>query len=86
MTVKLPELSFEEWLRLHDMFQQTEGWRIGLRHALGLILETRGLQLSAEQKQRVKDCDNGWQIRSWVRRAITISSTDELFEETPDTE
>lgn len=51
-----------------------------MRHALGLILEARGLVLSKEQQDRVASAC-GWDVRKWVRKALTVSSTDELFVE-----
>jgi hypothetical protein len=45
------------------------------------VLETRGLVLSAEQKQVVEASDDAIEIRAWIRRAVTVSSTVELFDD-----
>lgn len=65
---------------LHNQRLTYKGWVLGLRHALGLILKSRGLALSNDQKERV-DAALGWDVRQMVCRALTVSSTDELFVE-----
>jgi hypothetical protein len=77
---QLPELTPELAFMLHNQQVMYKGWVLGLRRALGLILEARGLALSKAQKERV-DSALGWDVHQLVRRALTVSSTDELFVE-----
>ena len=48
---QLPELSPERAFMLHDQQLLLKGWVLGLRRALGLILEARGLALSQSAKR-----------------------------------
>ena len=77
----LPDLPFKQAFKLRDQLLINEGWAFGMRHALGLILEeARGLVLSKEQQDGVAAAC-GWDVRKWVRKALTVSSTDDLFVE-----
>ena len=50
----------------------------GAAHVLA-VLETRGLAVSDEQRARIQSCTDIATLDRWVRRAVTIPSTDELF-------
>ena len=76
----LPDLPFEQAFKLRDQLLTHKGWVLGLRHALGLLLEANNLALSKEQQERVKSA-NGIELRHWIRRAAKVTSTDELFVE-----
>lgn len=41
----LQDLPFEQAFKLRDQLLINKGWAFGMRHALGLILEARGLVL-----------------------------------------
>jgi len=43
----------------------------------------RGLSLSAEQRERIATCRDLNQLSLWLRRAATVSSSDEVFAEDP---
>jgi hypothetical protein len=47
-----------------------------------LILETRGIEVTEEQRQRITGCGDPEQLEAWIRRAVTVTSADELFTET----
>lgn len=76
-----PEITLEQAQMIRRATLMHEGWLVGLRHALGVVLEVHGLVLSAEQKQVVEASDDAFEIRGWIRRAVTVSSTDDLFDE-----
>ncbi|WP_285494210.1 hypothetical protein [Actinomadura sp. NBRC 104425] len=56
-----------------------EGEAVGEAKSVLLILEARGITVTDEQRQRVLTCTDLQQLETWVRRAATISSADELF-------
>jgi hypothetical protein len=47
------------------------------------ILETRGIAVSPEQKQRIEQCSDLEKASRWVRQSVTLSSADELFDVVP---
>jgi hypothetical protein len=45
------------------------------------VLDARGLDITDAQRQRVLGCSDLQALARWLRRAVTVSSTDALFEE-----
>jgi hypothetical protein len=43
------------------------------------VLETRGLEISSDTRDRITRCDDLNMLETWIRRAVTVSSADELF-------
>ena len=58
---------------------EARGRAIGEALAVVTVLEARGLVVSPTQRDRILSCTDLVTIEQWVRRAIKISSTDELF-------
>lgn len=56
-----------------------EGEADGERDAVLLILKARALAITDEQRRRIQSCTDLSQLKSWVERAATASTTDELF-------
>ena len=54
---------------------------LGEINAVLTILETRGIAVSPEQRQRIQQCSDLDTASRWVRKAVTLSSVDELFDE-----
>jgi hypothetical protein len=44
------------------------------------VLETRGVPLSHEHRERILGSADLEELGKWVRKAVTVSSADELFE------
>ena len=44
------------------------------------VLDVRGLRLTDEQRDRIVNCTDLETLTHWHRRAITVDSTDALFE------
>jgi hypothetical protein len=44
-----------------------------------LLLDTRGLAVSEEQRKRVMSCRDAAQLEEWLRRALSARSVDELL-------
>jgi hypothetical protein len=60
---------------------KAEGEAKGKAEALLKLLDKRGLAMSDEQRGQVKDCTQIAQLDLWFDRAITASSTAEVFAE-----
>ena len=43
------------------------------------VLEARGLEVSADERERILACSELATLDGWVRKAATVSSTGELF-------
>lgn len=53
---------------------------MSLTDAIIAVLEERDLFVSDEARARITDCTDLDQLRAWVRRAVTVSSVEELFD------
>jgi hypothetical protein len=45
------------------------------------VLETRGVLVDSEQRERIRACTDLDTLQRWLRKAATAASTDELFAE-----
>jgi hypothetical protein len=57
-----------------------EGRHEGERAALFEVLAARGLEVDTETRQRILACTELMQLKAWLRKAVTVKSTQELFE------
>jgi hypothetical protein len=57
-----------------------EGRQEGRRKALHLVLEARGLALSAAQGERIDRCTSSKQLDAWLRRAAIVEKIEQLFD------
>jgi hypothetical protein len=51
----------------------------GEARAVLTVLDARGLAVSPTQRDRLLSCTDLAALEQWVRRAVTVASTDELF-------
>jgi hypothetical protein len=56
-----------------------EGEAKGEAKALLTVLRAAGIEVSAQADHHIKSCTDLTQLESWLARAVTITSTDELF-------
>jgi hypothetical protein len=74
-----------EFARKHDAIGQAKGVVLGQvkarAEAVISFLEARGIPLSGEQRERILACADLELLARWIRKAATISSADELFEQ-----
>ena len=56
-----------------------EGRAEGRAEALLLLVEARGLAITAQQRERILFCNDNAQLEAWVRKAVTVTSVDELL-------
>lgn len=56
-----------------------EGKAEGEADAILLVLQARGLEITAEERARITACADLAQLTTWVTRAATIRRTSELF-------
>ena len=68
---------FEE---IHEKGRE-EGKEEGKAEALLLVLDKQGLALSAEERARIADCHDGELLDRWFIRAISATTTAEVFRE-----
>jgi hypothetical protein len=59
---------------------QAEGEAKGEADAVLLVLKTRGLTLTDAQRTRIAGCTDLSLLRTWVTRAVTTTSVDDLFD------
>jgi hypothetical protein len=57
-----------------------EGLIEGERRALLEVLQARGLEVTKDQRAHIADCTDLEQLKAWVRSAITVASTGDLFQ------
>lgn len=43
------------------------------------VLDTRGLTVSSDVRERVETCTDPEQLRQWLRRAVVVQSANDLF-------
>lgn len=58
---------------------EAKGRAEGLAEALLTVLRAAGIEVSAQADHRIKSCTDLAQLESWLARAVTVRSTDELF-------
>lgn len=46
-----------------------------------LVLETRGIDVPVDVRERINGCDDVDLLRRWLTRAVTVSSAEEIFSE-----
>ena len=57
----------------------SQGEAKGEADALLAVLDVRGIGVPEEVRARVVGCTDIGQLRTWVRRAVTAESIDEVF-------
>lgn len=70
------ELFTSEFARRH----RGEGRVEGCAASILLVLEARCLQVSAAERQRITSCTDQVTLEGWIRRAVTVQATSQLFE------
>ncbi|MEV4324614.1 hypothetical protein ACIG5D_06955 [Microbispora rosea] len=56
-----------------------EGRAEGEIDSILTVLDARGLEISDEARERIRRCEDLSQLSTWVRRAATVASADDLF-------
>lgn len=59
---------------------KAEGEAIGRSGDIVIILEARGLPVSDEARERITHCTDLDTLDRWIRRAVTATSAEELFD------
>jgi hypothetical protein len=67
-----------EFAKKHQAKGRAEGEAKGRAEAVLVVLEARGIRVSGEARARILACVDVDQLDAWVRRAVTVSSVDEL--------
>jgi hypothetical protein len=58
---------------------EAKGKAQGKAEALLAVLEARDLAVTEEQRTRILACQDVAELEQWVRKAVAVSATDELF-------
>lgn len=72
----------EHWMRTRGPFQKglREGRVEGMRGALALVFELRGLQPTAAEQATIDDCADLDRLARWCQRAKTAECVAEIFD------
>jgi hypothetical protein len=76
---------YSKFAKEHFGRGKREGRAEGKAEAIIDILETRGLDVSETDRERIADCTDLRQLKRWLRRAIIAEKTADLFAENPGT-
>lgn len=57
-----------------------EGRAEGEIEAILTVLDARGLDIPSEARERISRCSDLHLLEKWIRRAVTVTSVDELFD------
>ena len=68
-----------DFAKKHQALGRTEGRAEGRAQALLDVLEERGLPISDVPRARILACTDTAQLSTWLRKAVTATSVDELF-------
>jgi flagellar biosynthesis/type III secretory pathway protein FliH len=60
-----------------------QGLQQGEVAALLEVLDARGLEVDDAARQRITACTDLAQLKLWLRKAVTVRSTQELFDSKP---
>ena len=58
---------------------KVEGRLEATRHTLLVVLQSRGLEPTHDESQRINDCDDIDRLEAWVARAATVQRVGDLF-------
>lgn len=56
-----------------------KGREEGEREALFEVLNARGLKVQEAERQRIESCTDLMQLKRWLRLAVSVRATEELF-------
>jgi hypothetical protein len=79
-TREIYETWYQNTLAEGEARGRAEGEARGELRALFTVLSARGLELSAEQARRVETCRDISLLEMWLRRAVTATSVDQVFD------
>lgn len=68
-----------DFAKKHRAAGRTEGKAEGKAEGVLQVLDARGIAVSEEQKARILACTDIAVLDRWIRRAVSVSSTEELF-------
>lgn len=82
MTAGLRDYRYQsEYARKYFADGELSGEQRGEARALLEVLDARGLAVSDEARARITGCADTDQLAHWIRRAVVITTTEELFAE-----
>ncbi|MEV4839129.1 hypothetical protein AB0K05_31840 [Nonomuraea sp. NPDC049486] len=67
------------WVRGWIAHGESLGEAKGEAKAILMVLETRGLEVSDETRERILGCTDQETLEAWIHKAVTVRSVEELF-------
>ncbi|MFC5819693.1 hypothetical protein [Nonomuraea harbinensis] len=67
------------WIAHGESLGEAKGEARGEAKAILMVLETRGLEVSDETRERILACTDQETLESWIHKAVTVRSVEELF-------
>ncbi|MFC9090618.1 hypothetical protein [Nocardiopsis dassonvillei] len=69
-----------------DTYEYSSAWTESLKaegraEDILLFLDARGIEVSAEARERISACRDHDQLSTWARRSAVVNHVDELFAE-----
>jgi hypothetical protein len=58
---------------------ERKGWAEGERNALWMLLKTRGLAATADERAMIEDCSDPKKLEQWIVRAVSAGSVGEVL-------
>ncbi|WP_405087209.1 hypothetical protein [Microbispora sp. NBC_01389] len=77
----LGEKYFSHWLEMGEVKGAAKGRAEGEIDAILNVLEARGLEVADDVRERICQCQDLDQLRTWVRRAVAVDSAHQIFAE-----
>jgi hypothetical protein len=68
-----------DFAKKHQAKGRAEGEAKGRAEAILEVLEARGLRVSDEARARILACTDGAQLNTWLRKAATATTVDQVF-------
>ncbi|HEX6472144.1 MAG TPA: hypothetical protein VF069_23835 [Streptosporangiaceae bacterium] len=70
---------YSDLVREHQAIGEARGEARGEAKALLLTLSARGIEVPEDARTRITGCEDLGQLETWVRRAATAESAEDLF-------
>ena len=70
---------FSHWVDKGEAKGELKGEVRGEIKAILAVLESRGLEISDDARERIRQCEDLNQLEAWARKVGIVTSTDELF-------
>lgn len=77
---EMMKLEEYEWQSDFAIQHQAKGRAEGEAHAILVVLQSRGIHVSDDARERITGCTDKEQLERWLKRTAKVQSADELFD------